>query len=177
MACIPPVVCAASSSACMCAASHVPAHVPDALLDHMYSVDLVPATGDLHLLLPCSPGAIQLSEPSSYSPPVKGAVTIDESDTPSHRPTTTQHRACLEGSPRVPQSYDARERRREALASMQNKFSAGRRSYTSPQASSTWESHKPELRHLYIDEDKTLRDIMDLMESRGFRARLVATRF
>lgn len=33
-----------------------------------------------------------------------------------------------------------------------------------------WESHKAEIRRLYIDQQKTLREVTDIMAQRGFRA-------
>lgn len=59
---------------------------------------------------------------------------------------------------------------------MQVKFSVTRKSYVAPQATAAWESHKSELRRLYIDEDKTLNEIMSTMRAKGFEARSVKTR-
>lgn len=58
---------------------------------------------------------------------------------------------------------------------MQSKFSVGRhKSYIAPQSTEAWESRKTELHRLYIFEDKTLKEIMNIMKPKGFRARYVA---
>jgi hypothetical protein len=54
---------------------------------------------------------------------------------------------------------------------MQNKFSAGGKPYVASQSVKTWESRKTELHRLYIHEDKTLKEIMNIMEPKGFKAR------
>lgn len=59
---------------------------------------------------------------------------------------------------------------------MQSKFSAVRhRPYIASHATEAWESRKTELRRLYIHEDKTLKEIMSIMEPKGFKARLVVS--
>jgi hypothetical protein len=58
---------------------------------------------------------------------------------------------------------------------MQIKFSVTRKSYVAPQSTASWESHKSELQRLYIDEDKTLNEIMGIMRAKGFVARSVRT--
>lgn len=65
----------------------------------------------------------------------------------------------------------ARIQRPKSFADMQFKFPAGRKAYIAPQTGEAWELHKAELKRLYIHEDKTLKDIMILMESKGFKAR------
>ncbi|KAI1864349.1 uncharacterized protein JN550_008906 [Neoarthrinium moseri] len=66
------------------------------------------------------------------------------------------------------------------MAVLQSKFSAGRKSYLASQSPEAWELHRAELKRLYIDEGRTLKDIMSIMESKGFKARvalLYKTRF
>lgn len=65
----------------------------------------------------------------------------------------------------------ARVQRPKSFADMQFKFPAGRKAYIASQTGEAWELHKAELKRLYIHEDKTLKDIMILMESKGFKAR------
>lgn len=73
----------------------------------------------------------------------------------------------------------ARVQRPKSFADMQFKFPAGRKAYIASQTGEAWELHKTELKRLYIHEDKTLKDIMILMESKGFKAsaKMYKTRF
>ncbi|KAF7536801.1 hypothetical protein G7054_g4215 [Neopestalotiopsis clavispora] len=72
-----------------------------------------------------------------------------------------------------------RKPRPKSISEMQFKFSTGRKAYVASQTGEVWESHKPELKRLYIHEDKTLKEIMSLMELKGFHAsaKMYKTRF
>ncbi|KAH8649013.1 Clr5 domain-containing protein [Xylariales sp. PMI_506] len=62
---------------------------------------------------------------------------------------------------------------------MQSKFSTNSKTYMLPQAPEAWECRKRELRCLYLEQDKTLKDIMYIMEQKGFKAsvKMYKTRF
>ncbi|KAH6644911.1 hypothetical protein BKA67DRAFT_124636 [Truncatella angustata] len=71
------------------------------------------------------------------------------------------------------------EKRTPAFSEMQIKFSTGRRSYVASQSGEAWESRKTELHRLYIHEDRTLKDVMNTLELKGFKAsaKMYKTRF
>jgi hypothetical protein len=174
----------------------LPCGAPADQMDAIYSL---PITGDGHLhLFFSSPDLLQRTWPSPWSLPPESFV-FDELDSfhsetgPRHgrletdamtvvsEPEISNHadRIVLppECQPQVSQVNSTRENHAgnasRTFAGMQTKFSVGRKVYVTPQTTSIWESHKSELRRLYIDEDKTLKDIMCIMDARGFGARYV----
>ncbi|KAK9777929.1 hypothetical protein AB5N19_02691 [Seiridium cardinale] len=164
----------------------------------MESVYSIPIESDLHELLSRSSGAIaDPTWPSPYSFSSE-ELTFDEpythqigfsvddmmldvfnADLDLDDMDWTASRSEPDMSTTINRRRRANNKRPTALADMQSKFSTGRKTYIAPQTAETWESQKTELHRLYIHEDKTLKEIMGIMEPKGFKAsaKMYKTRF
>ncbi|KAI0129725.1 hypothetical protein BJ170DRAFT_285391 [Xylariales sp. AK1849] len=165
----------------------------------MDSIHPIPLDSDLHaLLLSCSPETIDRSWSSPYgfqdddfgydgSAVALGHLGADDmildgpniefhvgnAIGPSRRPSHPKPSSPASGQ------KTGEKKRFLDLVGMQTKFSIGRNTYVASPAADVWESHKSQLQRLYLDEEKTLREIISIMQQRGFKAsaKMYKTRF
>ncbi|KAI0396838.1 hypothetical protein F5Y17DRAFT_464997 [Xylariaceae sp. FL0594] len=113
---------------------------------------------------PLSPASV-LTPPSTLSP--QSTTVSPSAQTPPSEPPVARRQVLKPAKPTVTQ--------------MQTVFSSQTgEAYRSQQHSSqVWESHKDEIRRLYLDENRPLKEVMAIMRQKGFRAtvRMYKSRF
>ncbi|CAJ2508282.1 Uu.00g094680.m01.CDS01 [Anthostomella pinea] len=109
-------------------------------------------------------------------------VTLREQRSPISPPSTLSPPAQTPPAPREPSTAQTSQSHDTPRPShMQSVFSSQTgEAYRSQQHSTqVWESHKEEIRRLYIDENRPLKEVMAIMRQKGFRAtvRMYKSRF